>query len=54
MKKLFVSSMVLLSLLTLGACSNDGNKSSMSSANHESSKNVEKTKKQIKATAVLP
>lgn len=52
MKKLFVSSMVLLSLLTLGACSNDGNKSSMSSANHESSKNVEKTKKQIKATAV--
>ena len=35
MKKLFVSSMVLLSLLTLGACSNDGNKSSMSSANHE-------------------
>ena len=51
MKKLFVS-MVLLSLLTLGACSNDGNKSSMSSANHESSKNVEKTKKQIKATAV--
>lgn len=44
--------MVLLSLLTLGACSNDGNKSSMSSANHESSKNVEKTKKQIKATAV--
>lgn len=53
MKKLFVSSMVLLSLLTLGACSNDGNKSSMSSANHESSKNVEKTKKQIKATAVF-
>ncbi|OQQ89782.1 hypothetical protein [Ligilactobacillus salivarius] len=52
MKKLFVSSMVLVSLLTLGACSNDGNKSSMSSANHESSKNVEKTKKQIKATAV--
>lgn len=52
MKKLFVSSMVLLSLLTLGACSNDGNKSSISSANHESSKNVEKTKKQIKATAV--
>lgn len=52
MKKLFVSSMVLLSLLTLGACSNDGNKSSMSSVNHESSKNVEKTKKQIKATAV--
>lgn len=52
MKKLFVSSMVLLSLLTLGACSNDGNKSSMSSANHESSKNVEKAKKQIKATAV--
>lgn len=52
MKKLFVSSMVLLNLLTLGACSNDGNKSSMSSANHESSKNVEKTKKQIKATAV--
>lgn len=52
MKKLFVSSMVLLSLLTLGACSNDGNKSSMSSANHELSKNVEKTKKQIKATAV--
>lgn len=42
MKKLFVSSMVLLSLLTLGACSNDGNKSSMSSANHESSKNVER------------
>ena len=52
MKKLFVSSMVLLSLLTLGACSNDGNKSSMSSANHESSKTLEKTKKQIKATAV--
>ncbi|MGI1827014.1 hypothetical protein [Ligilactobacillus salivarius] len=52
MKKLFVSSMVLLSLLTLGACSNNDNKNSMSSTNHESRKNVENTKKQIKATAV--
>ena len=52
MKKLFVSSMVLLSLLTLGACSNNDNKNSMSSTNYESRKNVENTKKQIKATAV--